>query len=248
MDQPGQSEYIAFLDECGDHSLTRIDKDFPVFVLSLVLLKRGDYVDVILPRINGFKLRYWNHEGVNLHSRDIRKADGPFALLQHPARRAQFMAELSALMDSLPYELFVVGIHKERLCRQYVHAANPYELALTFAMERIVYWMEHRAQTILPLVAEARGKNEDNALKAVFYDLMMHGSAYVNHERFQRLSFPLEFHDKRKNIVGIQLADLCAHPSARHILDPERGNRAYDIVKGHIYESGGKVRGWKVFP
>lgn len=158
------------------------------------------------------------------------------------------MEELAALMNSLPYELFVVGIHKERLCRQYVNAVNPYELALTFVMERIIYCMEQRKQTILPVIAEARGKNEDNELKAVFYDLVTHGTNYVSQGRFQRCGFPLLLHDKRKNIAGIQLSDLCAHPSARHILKPDQENRAYDIIKNHIFRSEEKVGGWKVFP
>jgi hypothetical protein len=247
-DGQGQTEYVAFLDECGDHSLTSIDRDFPIFVLSLVLTKRSDYRDVILPAVNGLKLKYWDHEGVNLHSRDIRKALGPFSILQRPQRRSQFMEELSGLMQGLPYELFVVGIHKRRLCDQYVQAENPYELALTFVMERVIHCLEQRDQADLPIVAESRGRNEDNALKAAFFDLTTNGTRYVTRERFERRSFSIQFHDKLKNIAGIQLADLCAHPSARRILRPRQSNRAYDVVRGHIYHGGGRVRGWKVFP
>ena len=69
--QGGQSEHLAFPDECGDHSLTKIDKDFPIFVLSLVLLRRRDYQEQVLPAINSLKLEYWDHEGVNLHNRRI---------------------------------------------------------------------------------------------------------------------------------------------------------------------------------
>ncbi len=239
---------MAFLDECGDHSLTRIDKDFPVFVLSLVLLKRADYIGVILPTINNLKLKYWDHEGVNLHSRDIRKADGPFSILQNSVRRTQFLKDLSELMTSMPYELFVVGIHKERLCARYVRATNPYELALTLVVERVLHCLEQRQQRVLPLIAEARGENEDNQLKATFYDLITRGTDYVSANRIQQCRFSLQFQDKRKNIAGIQLADLCAHPSARHILKPDQRNQAYDVVSKHIYRGGGKVYGWKVFP
>lgn len=247
-DEQGQTDYIAFLDECGDHSLTKIDQDFPIFVLSLLLVKRSEYRDTILPAINALKLQYWDHEGVNLHSRDIRLAHGPFSILQNATRRGAFMGELSGLMTNLPYEVFIVGIHKQRLCNQYAHADNPYELALTFVMERVIYCMEQRDQATLPIIAEARGKNEDNALKAAFFDLTTKGTRYLGNDRFEKRSFPIQFHDKRKNIAGIQLADLCAHPSARHILKPDQANQAYDIVKGHLYQGGGKVNGWKVFP
>ena len=247
-DQQGETEYLAFLDECGDHSLTKIDRDFPIFVLSLLLIRRADYRDVILPAINALKLRYWDHEGVNLHSRDIRKASGPFAILQHPARRQSFMEDLAGLMRDLPYEVFIVGIHKQKLRDRYVRAENPYELALTFVMERLLYCLEQRAQTTLTIIAEARGTNEDNALKAAFFDLISNGTQYVGKSRFEKRSFRLKFHDKRKNIVGIQLADLCAHPAARHMLKPDQPNQAYEIVNGHLYQGNGKVSGWKKFP
>lgn len=247
-DGQGQTDYLAFLDECGDHSLTKIDQDFPIFVLSLVLVRREDYCGRILPELNSLKLCYWDHEGVNLHSRDIRKASGPFSILQRSEMRTRFMGELSHLMDILPYELFIVCIHKGNLRNQYVNAENPYELALTFVMERVIHWMEQNNQASLPILAEARGNNEDNALKAAFFDLTASGTCYISSERFQNRRFPLQFHDKRKNIAGIQLADLCAHPAARNILKPEQPNRAFEVIEKHIYGSGGKVRGWKVFP
>ena len=75
-----QSRFIAFFDECGDHSLTKIDKDFPLFVLSTIIVERQAYAQTIIPALAGFKLRYFAHEGINLHSREIRKADGPFTI------------------------------------------------------------------------------------------------------------------------------------------------------------------------
>ena len=71
-------------------------------------------------------------------------------------------------MQSLPYDLFVVGIRKKRLSERYAYADNPYQLALKFVMERLVYCMEQRNQVALPLILESRGKNEDNELKAAF--------------------------------------------------------------------------------
>lgn len=230
MSQQGHSDYIVFLDECGDHSLQKIDKDFPLFLLSLVLVKRDDYANLILPTINQLKLRYWDHEGINLHSRDIRKKAGPFAILNNASLREQFMEELTAVIASFPFELFVVGIDKQKLCRQYRDAKNPYDLAMTFAMERIVPCMQERKQATLPIIAEARGKKEDDSLKATFFDLLSCGTNYISSSQFQQVHYPLLFHDKRKNIAGIQLADLCAYPSARHILNPDQPNRAYEIV------------------
>ena len=91
------SKFIAFFDECGDHSLINIDKDFPLFLLCTVVVERETYALKIIPAIAKFKLRYFAHEGINLHSRDIRKAEGPFKMLQNPTVRRSFLGEISAL-------------------------------------------------------------------------------------------------------------------------------------------------------
>lgn len=247
-DTQGSSGLIAFLDECGNPSLEKIDRDFPVFVLSVVVVRRQDYVETIVPRLAGLKLAYWDHEGVNLHSRDIRKAEGAFSILQHPARRERFLADLSALMEELPFTLFVVGIDKLQHRTRYAgNASNPYDLALTFAFERIVHFMEGCGERDLPVIAEARGSNEDRSLEAAFHKMLAQGTSYVGASRFAQLSCRLVFENKLRNIAGIQLADLCAHPSARYILRPHQESQAYKVVRRHIYQRE-SVRGWKVFP
>lgn len=244
----GTSPYIAFIDECGDHSLDKIDPDFPLFLLCGVIVERQKYVDGIIKPINAFKLKYWDHEGVNLHSRDIRKADGAFSILQNAGRRQGFIDELTQLIAGLPFHLFVVGIDKIKHKAKYdKDAKNPYELALTYLFERVLYFLEIHKVDHLPVIAEARGKNEDRDLEAAFYKLLSQGTFYNSAQRFKKLSCKLLFESKKRNIAGIQLADLCAYPSARNILKPGQPNRAFDVVKGHIF-SDGKVRGWKTFP
>lgn len=244
----GTSEYIAFLDECGDHTLELIDRDFPIFLLATVVMRRADYVDQVVPAITRLKLKYWVHEGVNLHSRDIRKAKGPFGFLQVPEVRKAFMDELSELMKNLPYTLFVSAVRKDRHKDRYgSNAVNPYDLALEFTLERLIHFVESKKLSELPFVAEARGKNEDETLERCFYRMMNAGTDFIKGERFKKLNCPLVFRRKFDNIAGIQLADLCAHPCARHILLPEQANRAFDVVNEKIYRNGG-ISGWKIFP
>ncbi len=244
----GTSEYIAFLDECGDHTLSLIDQDFPLFLLATVVMRRADYAERVIPLIAQLKLKYWVHEGVNLHSRDIRKSKGPFGFLQVPDKRAAFMGELSELMQNLPYTLFVSAVRKDRHKDRYgTHAVNPYDLALEFTLERLIHFIESKGLKELPFVAEARGKKEDETLERCFYRMMSEGTDYIKGERFKSLKCPLVFRNKFDNIAGIQLADLCAHPCARHILRPDQPNRAFDIVNEKIYREG-EISGWKVFP
>ena len=130
------SRFLAFFDECGDHSLLKIDPDFPLFVLALVVVERAAYRDATLPEITRFKLNYWNHEGINLHSREIRLAEGPFNILLNPRVRPVFMAELTSMVERLPFTLFISAIDKQQhLLRSGPAADEPYSLALKLTME-----------------------------------------------------------------------------------------------------------------
>ena len=243
-----RSRYIAFLDECGDHSLKRIDPDFPLFLLALVVIERITYQDVILPTFNAFKLDYFNHEGINLHSREIRLSQGPFALLRNSDIRPRFLNELTNLMERVPFTLFVSAIRKQAHLERYgSNAHNPYELALEFTLERVAHFLEVQRENRLPIVAEARGRREDSALEQVFNRFLLAGTKYCPVERVQHCGLSLNFQPKHNNIIGIQMADLSAYPCARHILKPEKENRAFDIVRGKIYRRNG-VEGWKIFP
>ncbi|QQS03413.1 MAG: hypothetical protein IPK50_13995 [Fibrobacterota bacterium] len=62
------SRWLVFCDECGDHSLVKINPEFPLFLLSLVLVDREEYATRIIPALARFKLDWFDHEGVNLHS------------------------------------------------------------------------------------------------------------------------------------------------------------------------------------
>ena len=248
MSASADSRFIAFFDECGDHSLDKIDRDFPLFVLSTVIVERAAYIDIVVPALTRLKLAFWPHEGVNLHSRDIRKAHGDFAFLQIAAQRQAFLGAMSGLLETLPFTLFITAIQKQTHRDRYgVQATNPYDLALTYTFERVLHFLEGHGETTLPVTAEARGKNEDNELAAAFYRIMTQGTRYNVAARFQALLCPLTFRRKTDNIAGTQIADLCAHPSARKILNPAQPNQAYEIVAPHLYHRE-TVSGWKIFP
>lgn len=248
MNAGAESRFIAFFDECGDHSMDKIDRDFPLFVLSMIIVERSAYIETVVPALTRLKLRFWPHEGVNLHSRDIRKAHGDFSFLQVPAQRQALLGAMSEMLAALPFTLVITAIHKQSHRDRYgAQATNPYDLALTYTFERVLHFLEGHGEATLPVTAEARGKNEDNELSAAFLRIMTQGTRYNSAARFQSLLCPLTFRRKSDNIAGTQLADLCAHPAARKILNPTQPNQAYEIIARHLYRRDA-VSGWKVFP
>ena len=237
---------MVFLDEAGDHSLDPVDKDFPVFVLVFVLCEANEYANVLLPAFTRFKIKYFGHDGVVLHSRDIRKAIGDFAFLQIPEKRESFYADLNLLMTEAKFELIAIAILKQSHKDRYGKACrNPYELALEYGMERLKSYLEELGQKEVTLLAEARGKNEDDALRLAFLQLLKYGSYYHD---FKSIQFDLKFVSKKANVLGHQIADLCAYPIARRVIGPTKSQTAFQIVQTKFVNRPGWRHGFKIFP
>ncbi len=240
---------IVYLDETGDHNLKAEDKDFPVFVLILLICDINTYCREIVPTVYRLKMDQWGHEGIILHSRDIRKAQGDFSFLTTAALREPFYERINQVMGRSDYTLIASVIQKQSHREKYgVRANNPYDLSLTFALERLLPLLESRGQVKVTLVAESRGKKEDNELKLTLMNIVNSGTDYVDSGRFRKIIFDLVFKSKAMNIVGTQMADLAGYPIARHVLDPSKPNPAYAVIKSKFYRGPGWVSGLKIFP
>ena len=239
---------IVYLDETGDHSLEAEDTDFPVFAIAMLVCDIEIYTQRIVPAVYQLKMDYFGHEGVILHSRDIRKAQGDFKFLRDATQRQPFYARINAIMGE-EYQLIACGIRKQAHRELYgVNAENPYDLSLMFALERLLQLLEDAGEKEICIVAESRGKNEDRDLELSFLRTVTKGTQYFSPERFQAIQWTLKFLPKAMNIVGTQMSDLAAYPFARYILDSKSSNPAYDVIKQRFYQRNGKILGCKIFP
>jgi hypothetical protein len=83
------------------------------------------------------------------------------------------------------------------------------------------------------------------ALRLVFLQLLKRGSFY---QTFGGIDFDLKFVAKQANVLGHQLADLCAYPIARRVIDPKKSHRAFAIVQRKFLDRPGWRHGFKIFP
>lgn len=241
-------DYLVFADESGDHGLSSIDPSYPVFVLVFCLIKKIDYMEQIAPKIMEFKFKYFGHDQVILHEHEIRKAKPPFNILQEREVRNNFHADLSHLIEVLPFKLVASVIKKRELVDRYQKPNNPYHIAMEFCLERIYRELEEegcKQQGMTHVIFEARGRKEDDEVELEFRRL-------CDENRFkQHLPFNIIISDKKTNTAGLQLADLIARPIGRKILQPKQDNRAYDILKSKFRTNQkGEIDGWglKCFP
>ncbi|MBN1591994.1 MAG: hypothetical protein JW941_01950 [Candidatus Coatesbacteria bacterium] len=108
-------------------------------------------------------------------------------------------------------------------------------------------------------MAEARGGKADMRLKDSFARLVRDGSNFVSGQRFQNAlsSKQLKVKPKARNISGLQLADIVAHPSRNEILRDSGlleneiapfGREVIKILQPKYYQSGRRVFGKKLLP
>ncbi len=240
---------IAFLDEAGDHKLELVDKDFPVFVLVMLVCDRDQYIEQIVPTVYRLKMNWFGHEGVVLHSRDIRRGQGEFSFLQLSTFRQSFYESINRVMRLKGYTIIASIIRKQVHKDRYKHRAqNPYDLAFKFTLERLVQLLEARQQKEIVIIAESRGGKEDAELQVTFERLIDSGTEFLDRTRLRNMRFQLIFRSKSFNIIGTQLADLAAYPIGRWVLAPQNKNPSYDIIRSKIYSKNGKRIGLKIFP
>lgn len=243
------SDYIAYVDESGDPSLESIFPNYPLFVLAFCLFNKDHYVQFVSPAFQRLKFKWFGHDSVVFHEREIRKQTPPFKFLQNSERRDEFHRELSDLIDTIDFTVIAGVIDKNALLRRYVKPGNPYQLAMQFCMERIHRHMCDLGQRegTTHYIFEKRGKKEDAELELEFRRICDGG----NFGTEKMSNYQIQFAEKSANLIGLQISDLIARPIGLSVLRPTQLNRTSEIIKKKIRKSpNGKTIGWglKIFP
>lgn len=242
------SDYVVYVDESGDHSLTSVNSQNPVFVLAFCVIEKSVYYNVIVPAVQKLKFDFWGHDCVILHSHDIRKARGDFNILLNAVTRTTFVERMNQMMAALPFTVVASAIDKQRHLRRYSNPANLYEIAVAFCVERLQHWLRERgaADKTTHVIVERRGAAEDAKLELEFRRII------DGHNAIGRIAnMAIRFMDKRHNSTGLQLADLVAHPIGRHVVNPQQPNRAFELIEPKLRRGpNGRVLGYglKIFP
>lgn len=241
--------HAIFLDESGDHGLRSIDHQFPVFVLAGVIFEVGHYT-LFRRSLDGLKNKYWRRPDVHIHSYDIRKCQGDFAILLDQSIKDAFYADMSNLITRTPFWVIAITIDKPQFLQRYGLSRDVYATSMSWIMERVVFFLDSRpGNCSIRYVFEKRGKREDANLLKEFNNIKDRGTRFVNSARIQSTLNGIQFNTKAHNIAGLQLADLVSYPIARYHINPMRSNPAFNLIyPSKFYKGHNNVYGYKVFP
>jgi hypothetical protein len=254
-------KYRLYVDEVGDPGLRNAaDPRYRYLSLSGIIMKL-DYVDeVAFPAIDGLKKKYFRShvdDPVVFHRKELVNQRHPFQSLRDEKTRGAFNEDLLKLLDLIEYLVITVVIDKlEQKSRYRIWQHDPYHYSLRVLLERYILFLQDAGATG-DVMAESRGGKEDMRLKASYEKIYAEGTEYVGSEIFQRCltSRKLKVKQKSNNILGLQIADLVAHPSYkatlarknRQSLSRDFGSRIAEILEKKKYyrnSKTGKIEGW----
>lgn len=254
MGTTDKSIYYLFIDECGDHNLTKFDPGFPAFTLCGILVSRQN-LSALNKAFEKLKMHIFGTKDVIIHSVDIRKWRGPFSVLEDEALRVRFFEGIERILSqSNAYVIVSCTILKEQLNKFCVRGEEDdvYGLSLSYLIERSIFCVDNEVKgeklPEISIVVERRGRMEDAKLLNYYNGLRNRGTKWVVADRLRARIRDFGFKYKKDNIIGLQIADLIAYPVTIHLLYPERNNPSYEAVKHNIFQDKGVMLGQKVIP
>lgn len=235
----GNTTYL-FLDESGDHSLDKIDSQYPVFVLGGALISKRAY-PAIEERLNSLKKELFGTEKIVLHTADIIRNKNGFERMKEASFREKALADINRFMAQAPYQALGCAILKDKHAHRYSLAAlDPYLLSFKILVERAFFAVGKTGK--LHIVAEKRNPYLDNKLELAFLDLKVSGTEFIQPSEINRLGIELHLRDKRKNITGLQMADLLVSPMGRFVIG-KKPREDWKVIEPKLYRYKGKWEG-----
>lgn len=220
---------VMFLDESGDHSLDKIDHQYPIFVLGGCIVDLQYYQEDVTKEMSKHKKELFGRDDFILHTADIVRRKGIYNKLTNADFRKLFYDETNRFMQKLQYMIVACVIKKDEHLRRYgIAAVDPYMLALRRFVYEIKFLDKDKTGFI---IAESRDETLDNQLRLAWMDLRTSGTEYVTASELRKYVSDLKINKKSENIAGLQIADLVVSPIGRHVLG-KKPKEDWKIIQG----------------
>ena len=261
-------DVIISIDESGSPSikpaLKAVDTGVPLnisekhFTVTACTINMSDF-ERARDMVMDLKHKYWSNalftykgreKRVCFHSREIRTKREAFNpdIIDYDS----FITDLSNLISNIPAKIYASHINKEAHVAKYIFPASPYDLCMTFVLERILLDMDKGKRCIV--ILESRGKKEDLALLNFIKKLIDRGSAYESAEVFSQIK-GVYFNpkwcksaDDKMSYWELELADLCAYPIQKYFVYGTRDPAFNIIYKKLSHYPTPRGKGLKSFP
>lgn len=199
-------------------------KDERWFTVTGVVIQR-EYFPAFKKLINEIKFKHWENgiyqynsgkRRVVLHSREIRREEGPFnpKLINY----SELIQDISYLIESTNFSIYSSSIDKIKHIHKYKYPMHVYNLSLNFVIERFCLELNRNNENGIILL-ESRGKKEDRNILKFIVNLLEHGNNFNTSNHFSRIKgvyfnpkWCFQKHNGKASFVLLELADLVSYP------------------------------------
>lgn len=215
------SRYRLYFDESGTHSCTRLDLAPDRYLALCGVIFEDNSYRQFQTEWEAMKHRFFESgdpdEPIILHRKEVMSRTGSFSVLEDAEVRDQFDNEFLRVVRQSNFTSIIVVIDKAHHQYQYAAPMNPYNYCLVALLQRYCFWLGVNKGDVM---GEARGRVEDKQLKAAYSALYSAGDWRQRSEFYQKhlTSKDIKLAPKSKNIAGLQLADLLAHPAKQRCI------------------------------
>lgn len=252
--------YRLYIDESGDHTYGKkekqpfiirhkdkiiadlqidhypqLEKDDKRYLgLTGCIFKIEYYREHFKPTFEAFKRDFFDpDEQVILHAKEIMQRRDAFHILRNVETATRFDAGIIDLIANADYTIINVVIDKKNHVENYgSYAWHPYHYCLVNMLGRYCLFLKKR-RAKGDVIAESRGKTEDFELKKAYFTTYENGTRQQSSAFYHQYltSKEIKIKPKEKNVAGLQLADILAHPLKKYTL----------LQKGLLQESDESV-------
>ena len=216
--------YRMYIDESGDHTYYETEDLAKRYLgLTAIIVESEHYRVNFQPSLEALKQKHFPHspdDPVILHREDIVNKRGPFWRLRDSEKEILFNEDLISFLKDQRYCVISIVVDKKVHTERYgIAAYHPYHFCLMALLERYCGYLNfYNAKG--DVMAESRGGTEDRQLKVAYKSIHEGGTYYRNSEFFQKVltSVEVKLKTKQRNIAGLQIADILAHPCKQEIL------------------------------
>jgi len=226
------TRYRLYVDESGDHTFTRVDDANHRYLGLLgIWFDTGTPYKSFARDLSELKASVFglhpDDPTICFHRKDILERRGIFGRLRDPRLNELFCQGLTEVVSSARFTMTCVVIDKaSHRTRTYKELHHPYHYCLAILIERYADWLRQR-NALGDVMAESRGKTEDQELQQAFETTLGQGVRFHPPETFQQVltSSKLKLRKKEHVIPGLELADLLAYPFKREIIAERVGGQ-----------------------
>jgi len=235
---------ILFIDESGDHNLTVIDSQHPIFVLGGVIADREYALGEMTDKLNAFKQDLFGTTDIMLHTADFTRQKNGFEQMKEKVFCETFYTKLNQLISELKITIIACAVKKQQHMDKYgLDAIDPYHLSLNILAERFCFDIGRNPQKG-KIIAEARDPTLNNQLELAWLNVKISGTNYLQAVDINNRIEGLLLKTKQDKIAGLEIVDAIVTPIARRVLG--RTSRVdLDIIKSKMRKNHlGEITGY----